>query len=300
MSDSTGDSPFLSRIARTAEEVDSRLDILLPPESETPESLHRAMRYSTLAGGKRIRAALCLWTHNLAGNSYPLEALDAACAIECLHSYTLIHDDLPSLDDDALRRGKPSCHVRFGEAIALLAGDALQALAFEILSRNGNVPDKNRLLAIRILAAAAGSRMLVGGQVADLEGEGKDPMAEMVAFIHERKTAELISASMSIGTALETVSADINSEIADIGRKAGLAFQITDDLLDLVGDVSDVGKGLRKDNKRGKITWPATFGIEKSRDMARSLINESIERIRGLGDDGSIEGLFEYILERIS
>ena len=300
MGSQTGNNDFSSRLKSTAKMVEERLDILLPPESELPVSLHKAMRYSTLQGGKRLRAILCIWAHRLAGNSYPEEALDAACAIECLHAYTLIHDDLPSIDDDKLRRGLPSCHIRFGEAVALLAGDALQALAFEILSREGQVPDENRIYAVGILSRAAGSRMLVGGQVADLEGEGRKPTEDLVTFIHNRKTAELISASMSVGTAVETIEPKMLEEIADIGRKAGLAFQIVDDLLDLEGDASVVGKGLRKDHKRGKITWPASYGIARSRETARSLIDECKSRIHALGDDGYLEKLFEYILERIS
>ncbi|MBN2185722.1 MAG: polyprenyl synthetase family protein [Candidatus Krumholzibacteriota bacterium] len=300
MGSQTDNNDFSSGLKSTAEIVEKRLDMLLPSESELPVSLHKAMRYSTLQGGKRLRAILCIWGHRLAGNSYPEEALDAACAIECLHAYTLIHDDLPSIDDDGLRRGLPSCHIRFGEAIALLAGDALQALAFEILSRGARVPDENRIYAIGILSKAAGSRMLVGGQVADLEGEGKRPTEDMVKFIHRRKTAELISASISVGAALETIEPEMIEEIADIGRKAGLAFQIVDDILDQEGDASVVGKGLRKDDKRGKITWPAAFGMASSRDTARALVDECKSRIRALGDDGDLEKLFEYILERIS
>lgn len=295
-----GKNEFGSRLKRTTEMVEKRLDGLLPSELELPVSLHKAMRYSTLRGGKRLRATLCVWAHSLVGNSYPEEALDAACALECLHAYTLIHDDLPSIDDDKLRRGLPACHIRFGEAVALLAGDALQALSFEILSREGRVPDKNRIYALGILARAAGSKMLVGGQVADLEGEGEKPTEDIVTFIHKRKTAELISASMSVGVALETIEPGILEETTAIGRKAGLAFQIIDDLLDLEGDVSVVGKGLRKDCKRGKITWPASFGIARSRDTARSLIDECKSRIHALGDDGYLEELFDYILERIS
>ncbi len=297
MSENNG---FLSSFKSTAANIEKRLDELLPRESELPASLHEAMRYSTLQGGKRFRGVLCSWSHRLAGDPYPEDAIDAACAIECLHAYTLIHDDLPSIDDDRIRRGLPSCHIKFGEAVALLAGDALQALSFEILSREGRIPDENRILAIRILSKAAGSRYLVGGQVADVEGEGKEPTEEMVTFIHKRKTAELISASMSIGAAIGTVEPEMIEEIGEIGRKAGLAFQIADDLLDVEGNEDLVGKGLRKDDKRGKITWPASFGTARSRRKARSLIDECKKRVRALGDDGNLGMLFEYILKRNS
>jgi geranylgeranyl diphosphate synthase type II len=292
-------SDFARRLAENRLAVERRLASILPGEREAPASLHGAMRYATLDGGKRLRAVLCLAGHRLCGDAHPEGALDAACAIECLHAYTLVHDDLPAIDNDDLRRGKPSCHKRFGEAVALLAGDALQALAFDALAR-APAPPENIAEAVRILALAAGSRYLVGGQVADVEGEGMEPTAERIEFIHVRKTAELIGASLSIGAAIAGASEPARVEIHGIGRVAGLAFQIVDDVLDVTGNATEVGKDLRKDVKKGKITYPAHFGVQGSRETARRLIAEATQRIRAYGDDGYIQGLFAMIAERSS
>lgn len=279
--------------------VETRLGALIPPESEAPGSLHGAMRYATLGGGKRLRALLCLAGHRIFGDPYPDAALDAGCAIECLHAYTLIHDDLPSLDDDDFRRGKPSCHKRYGEAVAVLAGDALQALAFDILSRC-RVPSERVAEAVRILSRAAGSRYLVGGQVADVEGEKMPSSEALVHFIHSRKTAELIAASLSIGAALAGAAEKPRIAMHESGRKAGFAFQIVDDLLDLVGSEEVVGKALRKDEKKRKITYPGQYGIEASHEAMRRLIDEASIEARELGDDGSVEYLFSLIVGRVS
>jgi len=292
-------SDFGKRLAEDRRAVDRRLAAILPDENEAPASLHGAMRYATLDGGKRLRAVLCLAGQRLCGDGHPEGALDAACAIECLHAYTLVHDDLPAIDNDDLRRGKPSCHKRFGEAVAILAGDALQALAFDILSRASAPPD-NVSEAVRILARAAGSRYLVGGQVADVEGEGAEPSEERVLFIHTRKTAELIAASLSIGAAIAGAPERTRTEIHRIGRGAGLAFQIVDDILDLTGDAGEVGKALRKDDKKRKLTHPAHFGLQGSRETASRLIADATRRIRDRGDDGYIEHLFAMIAERSS
>jgi geranylgeranyl diphosphate synthase type II len=257
------------------------------------------MRYATLGGGKRFRAVLCVASHGLFGNPHPGAAVDAGCAIECLHAYTLVHDDLPALDDDDMRRGKPSCHKRWGEAVAILAGDALQALAFEILARCG-APAERVLDAVTILSRAAGSRYLVGGQVADLEGEGQSPTEERLAFIHSRKTAELIAASLSVGAALAGGAGETRGALHDLGREAGLAFQIVDDILDEEGNVAAVGKALRKDSKRRKITYPARYGLDASRLTARRMIAGASDKLRMLGDDGYIRYLFSAIIERAS
>jgi len=293
------ESDFGKRLAEDRRAVDHRLAAILPDENEAPASLHGAMRYATLDGGKRLRAVLCLAGQRLCGGGHPEGALDAACAIECLHAYTLVHDDLPAIDNDDLRRGKPSCHKRFGEAVAILAGDALQALAFDIISR-ASAPSDNVSEAVRILARAAGSRYLVGGQVADVEGEGAEPTEERVLFIHTRKTAELIAASLSIGAAIAGAPERTRTEIHGIGRGAGLAFQIVDDILDLTGNAGEVGKALRKDDKKRKITHPAHFGLQGSRETAGRLIAAATRRIRDLGDDGYIEHLFAMIAERSS
>ncbi|MCX5753905.1 MAG: polyprenyl synthetase family protein [Candidatus Krumholzibacteria bacterium] len=290
---------FAARIADDRRAVEERLAVVLPRADEEPVSLHGAMRYATVAGGKRIRAILCLAGHRLCGDPHREAALDAGCAIECLHAYTLIHDDLPALDNDDIRRGKPSCHKAYGEAVAVLAGDALLTLAFEILARCG-VPAEPVLESVRILSRAAGSRYLVGGQVADLEGEGLEPTEERVRFIHCRKTAELIGASLSIGAALAGAERKKVLEIHGIGRSAGLAFQIIDDILDIEGSAERAGKALRKDAKRKKITYPAHFGIGVSRETAGRLIADGVRAMEALGDDGYVGHIFSLIVARSS
>jgi len=279
--------------------IEDRLGTLLPAADEQPASLHEAMRHSTLGGGKRLRGVLCLSGHRLFRGAFPGAALDAACAIEALHAYTLIHDDLPDIDDDDVRRGRPACHRVYGSAIAILAGDALQAFAFDVLSQS-EAPPSNVVAAVRLLSRAAGSRFLVGGQVADIEGEGAEPSAEKVTFIHSRKTAALIGASLAVGAALADAPERDIAEIEDIGRTAGLAFQIVDDLLDVEGSEEEAGKGLRKDMKKKKMTYPAQFGVEQSRETARRLIAEAKARIEHLGDEGYIKYLFGLIVERVS
>jgi len=289
---------FISLFEQWREVINKRLDELFPSIDVEPSSLHRAMRYSTLNGGKRIRGILCLSFHRLFGDRYPQAALDAACAIEMLHAYTLIHDDLPALDDDDIRRGKPSCHVKFGEAVAILAGDALQALSFEVLSKL-EIPDSQKIKAISLLARTAGSLFLVGGQVADIENENVDPDEFIVNFIHSRKTAELIASSMSMGAIVAGASNSDISAIQTLGRKAGMAFQIVDDILDEVGDEKNVGKKLRKDASQGKVTYPSIFGIEKSRERARELIESAIDEVRKFGKADFIVFLFQMILNRV-
>jgi len=292
-------SAFDRAIAEHRDAINRRLGELLPTEDEPPRSLHGAMRYATLGGGKRLRGVLCLAAHRLFSGRRPEAALEAACAIECLHAYTLIHDDLPDLDNDDTRRGRPTCHRRYGNAVAILAGDALQALAFDILARV-EAPAERVLEALRTVSRAAGSLALVGGQVADIEGEGHEPTAEAVLFIHRRKTAALISASLSVGASMAEANDRDRASIEEIGRSAGLAFQIVDDVLDVVGSEEAVGKGLRKDSERRKITYPAHFGLARSREESRRLIADAVEGARMLGDDGYVRRVFELIVERVS
>ncbi len=293
------DRSGMNDFERDREAINARLENLLPPDGEPPASLHGAMRHSVLSGGKRLRGLLCLASHRLFGDPEPVAALEAACALEILHTYTLIHDDLPSIDDDETRRGKPTCHVLFGEPVALLAGDALQALAFETLASCG-ASDRAVNESVRLLANTAGSRFLVGGQVADLEGEGIEPTAERVTFIHMRKTAALIATSLEIGALLADAGDDDLEEMRVVGRNVGFAFQIVDDLLDLEGSEEIVGKGLRKDAKRGKITHPALYGAGRSRDIACGMIRDSSERVGRHAGGGYLQGLFALIIERVS
>lgn len=287
-------------LRRDIKRINGKLNDILPQENNLPVSLHGAMRYSTLGGGKRIRGILCLWSHEICGQRNPDSALRAACAIELLHSYTLIHDDLPTLDNDDIRRGQPSCHVKYGPAIALLAGDALQALAFEtLLGCDDEAPDYV-IRAARILARSGGSCHLVGGQVADIENEGTPPSAEKVDFIHSNKTAELIAASLSIGAVLSDGKDDSGKRMHQIGKKVGLAFQIIDDLIDLEGDTEIVGKALRKDAPRGKITYPAVYGVNESKHKARELVQEAIKDLREYSGTANLEFIFNRILTRIN
>ncbi len=293
------DENFDARIAEDRRAVNERLEALLPAALEEPASLHRAMRYATIDGGKRLRAILCLAGHRLCGDPRRGAALEAGCAIECLHAYTLIHDDLPALDNDDVRRGKPSCHRACGEAVAILAGDALLTLAFELLARC-DAPPAQAVEAIGILSRAAGSRFLVGGQVADLEGEGREATEERVRFIHSRKTAELIAASLSIGACLAGADGGTVGRMHEIGRSAGFAFQIVDDIIDLEGSAENAGKALRKDEKRKKITYPARFGLEASRETAHRLIADGARAMEALGDDGYLSHIFSLIVNRSS
>jgi geranylgeranyl pyrophosphate synthase len=290
---------FEKQLRADREMIEARLAELLPSEEQPPVPLHRAMRYATLGGGKRLRGILCCASHRLFGDPYPGGSLDAACTLEMLHAYTLVHDDLPSLDNDDLRRGKPSCHVRFGEATAILAGDALQARAFEVLAL-AEAPRDRVLVSLRILAETAGSLYLVGGQVADLEGEGREATPELVDFIHSRKTAQLIAASLGIGACLAGCGEERITEIMEVGRKVGYAFQIVDDILDIEGSEDLMGKGLRKDSKKGKITHPAAFGIDGSRRTVHELIEGSVAAIDDMGEAGYLGQLFSLIGKRVS
>lgn len=292
--------PMFDRMAGDRSFIDEKMNELLPDGNERPAALHEAMRYSSLGGGKRFRGILCLQAHRMFGEPHPGDSLAAAAAIEFLHAYTLIHDDLPALDDDDTRRGNPSCHVRFDEATAILTGDALQALAFETLAACSGANPADVTLAVWMLAVAAGSRLLVGGQYADMDGEGQDPEPGLVEFIHTRKTAELISVSLRIGAALASAGMEEIELIGDAGREAGLAFQIVDDLLDVEGSEEKVGKGLRKDIKRGKITWPSSYGVGSSRETAARLIEGAGEKARSLGDDGYLEFIFRLVVDRTS
>lgn len=286
-------------LAEDRSRINDRLDGLLQKAELEPVSLHEAMRHSVLSGGKRMRGVLCIAAHGLFGDPVPEAALDAGCALEFLHAYTLIHDDLPELDDDDTRRGRPSCHIVYGEAIAILAGDALQALAFQTLASCGAAAD-HALKAVELLSITAGSLYLVGGQVADLEGEGREATEEKIDFIHTRKTAELIAASLGIGAILAGAAANEVDDMVTLGRNAGFAFQIVDDLLDLEGNENLVGKGLRKDTKKGKITHPAHYGADKSREIAIGLIRSAVERTERRKGSGYLRYLLSLIIERAS
>lgn len=259
--------------------VESRLDKLLPPEQRKPETLHRAMRYSVLAGGKRFRPILCLAAAEACGGMNEA-VLDAACAIEMVHCFSLIHDDLPALDNDELRRGKPTVHVRFGEAAAILAGDALFALAFETLSKMA-ASDSIRVRTISALAAASGTDGMVGGQVVDMESQSGN---QEVEWIHERKTGALIAAACEIGAIVSGADADDVAICKSIGKRIGLAFQIADDILDETADSATIGKTAGKDRRSEKATFPSVLGVEKSKEIAIRSVEEAERSLERFGN----------------
>ena len=272
--------------------VDAALDRFIPSAETRPATLHKAMRHSVFAGGKRLRPVLCLAAAEACGGRVDT-AMAAACAVECMHTYSLIHDDLPSMDDDDFRRGVPTCHKVYGEGIAVLAGDALQALAFELAAKY----DTSALVAE--LARTAGSLHLVGGQVADLEGEGKKLPLEDLRYIHESKTAALLTTSLKLGA----MSARANEEqlvaIHAFGMATGLAFQIIDDILDVTQTSEKLGKSAGKDLASEKSTYPALLGLDSSRSEAQRLTSEARQAVSIFGDKGSrLLELADYLLAR--
>jgi geranylgeranyl diphosphate synthase type II len=272
--------------------VDAALERRVPSAEERPRTLHRAMRHSLFAGGKRLRPILCLAAAEACGGR-PEDALDLAVALECLHTYTLIHDDLPCMDDDDFRRGHPTCHKVFGDGIAVLAGDALQALAFEICGEHGGD-------FARELAVTSGSRHLVGGQVLDLEGESQPLTLEELRFVHESKTAALLTTSVRFGGLRAGASEAQLAALNRFGQAAGLAFQVIDDILDVTQSSETLGKSAGKDLAAAKATYPALLGLEASRDEARRLTAEA----RSALDDGfgpsadALRALADYLLRR--
>lgn len=257
-------------ISETVEKVEARLNELLPAEDVAPVTLHKAMRYSVFAGGKRIRPLLCLEAAKACGGSEEA-ALNAACALEVLHTYTLVHDDLPCMDDDDLRRGRPTSHKVFGEGVAVLAGDALLTEAFAMLAR---VPSNDRYDVRDYVAEFAyrtGSQQLVGGQVLDLEGEGRALTVDELRAIHNGKTAALIIAAVRLGAMSAGCTAEQLDALTAYGRDLGLAFQIIDDILDITSSPEVLGKSIGKDAREQKATYPALIGIDNARAEARAL-----------------------------
>ncbi|HRJ72489.1 MAG TPA: polyprenyl synthetase family protein [Terrimicrobiaceae bacterium] len=260
-------STYLSERSR---EVDAALDRLLPKATVKPATIHRAMRYSLLAGGKRMRPILCLAAAEACGGK-STEALPAACAVECIHTYSLIHDDLPCMDDDDLRRGRPTAHKVFGEGVAVLAGDALLTQAFEILAGARETPRHKTRDFLRELAVAAGSRCLIAGQVADLEAEGRKSTRSELKFIHEGKTAAMIAVSLRLGAMTANATPRQLEALTAFGRSLGLAFQVIDDILDVTQTSEMLGKSAGKDVAAQKTTYPALIGLDGARREARRL-----------------------------
>lgn len=283
-------------IRKTADITDQTLQEILPSDTIHPESIHKLMRYSMFAGGKRIRPCLLIAVYEACGGSiYDKQVKLTSAAVEMLHTFSLIHDDLPCMDDDDYRRGKPTAHKAFNEALAVLGGDALCIEAFEILSRTGRVD------IIRELASALGTRGMIGGQVVDIESEGKNVTREVVEYIHNNKTAALICSSVRIGAMLANVSETDLEKFTSFGNNIGLAFQVVDDILDEESTTEQLGKDAGSDRERGKATFPAIVGIEESKKYARELIDKAWNDIAFLHEKGKIlHDLAEYIITRIS
>jgi geranylgeranyl diphosphate synthase type II len=282
--------------------VDNRLAELLHPESSRPPELAQAMRYACLAPGKRLRPALCLASAAAAGGEIET-ALNVACAIEMVHCFSLIHDDLPALDNDDLRRGRPTCHVQFGEAVAILAGDALFALAFETIAapKLGMVPSaEQRLECLRLLTQASGTEGLVAGEAADLLAEGRPLNEETLHFIHTHKTGALISASCEMGAVLASRDRTFSKKLARYGSAVGLAFQIADDILNETSTPEQLGKSAGSDRERSKATYPALVGIEESKRQALALAAEAQEHLCDLpGPTAFLRDLALFAVERM-
>jgi geranylgeranyl diphosphate synthase, type II len=284
-----------------AERTERALERLIPAENQPPASIHRAMRHSVFAGGKRLRPVLCIEAARMiAGTPQPPDGVEElGAAIEMLHTYSLIHDDLPALDNDDLRRGKPTCHVVFGEATAILAGDALQTQAYEVLA-NLRIPAASVVEIVRFVAQATGTvEGMIGGQVLDLEAEHHKPTAEMVDAIHRAKTGALIRVSLVTGAIYGGGTPDDIHRLTEFGRKAGLAFQIIDDVLDMTEDSAHLGKTAGKDLASDKATWPAVFGIERSIADANKLITAAFEYLDPYGDHAdTLKAVAKYLIER--
>lgn len=279
-------------------EVDRALDRFLPKASVPPATIHKAMRYSLFAGGKRLRPILCLAAAEACGGKTSA-ALPLACAVECIHTYSLIHDDLPSMDNDDLRRGRATCHKVFGEGIAILAGDALLTIAFEMAARTKTSSRYGLREVFREITTAAGSQKLIAGQVADLEAEGRRINRAQLRYIHENKTAALLTASVRLGAMATNASAKQLTSITAFGRALGLAFQVIDDILDVTQTSEKLGKSAGKDVAAKKATYPAVIGLEKSRAEARRLTLDAHASLKALGENAIIlRALADYLLQR--
>jgi geranylgeranyl diphosphate synthase type II len=305
--------------------TDEALERLLPLPTVPPHSIHRAMRHSVFAGGKRLRPVLCMEAARCVGTALPAGAAELGSAIEMVHTYSLIHDDLPALDNDDLRRGKPTCHVVFGEAIAILAGDALQTLAFQTISQLP-APGTTLVEIMREFSLAIGTGLgpvpgtglpadlpagMIGGQVMDIESEGKKPTQELVERIHRAKTGALITSAivcggllglghcLASGNKLPCTEEDAIARLRSFGENAGLAFQIVDDVLDVTQSSEKLGKTAGKDTASDKATWPAVYGLARSKQDAASLIADAFAALEPFGARAAgLKGLAEFLVER--
>ena len=285
-------------LATQAAEVDAALDAFLPKAKEKPATIHQAMRYSVFAGGKRLRPILCLAAAEACGGD-PESAMPPACAVEILHTYSLVHDDLPCMDDDDLRRGRPTCHKVYGEGMAVLTGDALLTEAFLIVSQTPAAKRYPAASYVMELALTGGSTKLIGGQVMDLEGEGKKLTKAQLVKIHESKTAALLTTSIRLG-AMSANATDKQLEALSVfGCALGLAFQVIDDILDVTASTEVLGKTAGKDVAVEKATYPAILGLEKSRKEAAKLTKQAMDALQPLGKKAQrLREIAEYLLKR--
>jgi len=281
--------------------IDEELDQYLPQHGQAPERLREAMRYSVFAGGKRLRPILTMAAAEAMGKGKEL-VLPAACALEFIHTYSLIHDDLPAMDDDDLRRGKPTCHRVYGEATAILAGDALLTLAFAVISKNrmiARISGDTVAEVVQIIADGAGAAGMVGGQIADLEAEGQPADAETMLYIHSRKTGALFQAALGAGALLAGADKSALSAFKRFGEQFGLAFQITDDILDVEGDTELIGKPAGSDEKNAKATYPSIYGLEQSYRMAEESVAQAVDALRVFPERAEpLRQIARYLLTR--
>ena len=285
-------------LATRTEAVNRALDRFLPPATTRPATIHKAMRYSLFAGGKRMRPSLCLAAASACGGK-EAEAMPLACAVECIHTYSLVHDDLPAMDDDDYRRGKLTSHKVFGEGFAVLAGDALLTQAFEIAARCKGWPRHSHQTIILELARAAGSLQLIAGQVADLESEGKKISVEQLQYIHERKTSALLCCAVRLGGMSANCTPVQLKALTGFGYHVGLAFQVIDDILDVTQTSEQLGKTAGKDTKAQKATYPSIVGLEKSRAIAQQLTSRAFAALKIFrGKATALESLADYLLRR--
>jgi len=278
--------------------VDAALDRFLPPASTKPPTVHRAMRYSLFAGGKRLRPILCLAAAEACGGS-EANAMPLACAVECIHTYSLIHDDLPCMDDDDFRRGKPTSHKVFGEGVAVLTGDALLTIAFEITAKAKGWRRYSHAALVREVAGASGSLYLIAGQVADLEGEGKKTSHKQLVYIHERKTSALLTCSIRLGAMSANAPAAKLRALTKFGYNLGMAFQVIDDILDATKTSKELGKTAGKDAKAGKATYPSILGMKRAEAEAARYTHAANSALKPFGRKAArLRALADYLLNR--
>jgi geranylgeranyl diphosphate synthase, type II len=289
---------LLSYLAARAKEVDAALDRYLPKKTAAPATIHAAMRYTVFAGGKRLRPILCLAAAEVCGGM-TVNALLPACAVEVLHTYSLVHDDLPCMDDDDLRRGRPTCHKVYGEAMAVLTGDALLTEAFHFLAQTPATKRYSARDYVSELALTGGSRHLIGGQVLDLEGEGQKATKARLVKIHEAKTAALLMSSLRLGAMTANATPMQLEAVTLFGHALGHAFQVIDDILDVTQSTEILGKTAGKDAVVEKTTYPSLMGLDKSRKEAAKLTKQAMDALKPLGKNGErLHDIAAHLLER--